>query len=150
MNENETKTGTDELIERIVDALNTDTGPEWNPAPSWADYVLTWEGLRRLANDLLGRKPYDGRDPLAEPVLRDFLTAALRVEGYVVLTAFQADRIRRGAAHYGPLCSAHAPQYSAARVGTVPDPSFVGATCVRCGRVVDSVGATEVVTIYVW
>lgn len=150
MNENEAKTDTDALIERIVEALNTDTSPEWNPAPSWADYVLTWEGLRCLANDLMGRKPYDGRNPLVEPVLRDFLVAALRAEGYVVLTAFQADRIRRGAAHYGPLCSNHAPQYSAVRVGTVPDPSFVGATCVKCGRVVDSVGATHEVTIYVW
>lgn len=146
----ETKTGTDELIERIVDALNTDNAPEWNAAPSWADNVLTWEGLRALANDLLGRKPYDGRDPLAEPVLRGFLEAALRVEGYVVLTAFQADRIRRGAAHYGPLCSAHAPQYSAARVGTVPDPSFVGVVCVKCGRVADFKRAGEKVDIYVW
>ena len=144
------KTGTDELIERIVDALNTDTSPEWNPAPSWADHVLTWDGLRGLTNDLLGRKLYDGRDPLAEPVLREFLAAALRVEGYVVLTPAQADRIRRGAAHYGPLCTRHAPQYSATRIGTVPDPDFVGATCVRCGRVVDSAGAAEVVSIYVW
>ena len=146
----DSKTGIDNLIEKIIDALNTDTSPEWNPAPSWADYVLTREGLRCLANDLLDRRPYDGRDPIAEPVLRDFLTAALNAEGYVVLTAFRADQIRRGAAHYGPLCFAHAPQYSAARVGTVPDPSFVGATCVRCGRVVDNVGATEAVTIYVW
>ena len=147
---NESKTGVDVLIERIVEALNTDTSPEWNAVPSWADYVLTWEGLRALTNDLLGRKPYDGRDPLAEPVLREFLAAALRVEGYVVLTPAQADRIRRGAAHYGPLCTRHAPQYSTAQIGTVPDPDFVGATCVRCGRVVDSVGAAEVVSLYVW
>lgn len=146
----ETKTGTDELIERIVKALNTDTSPEWNPAPSWADYVLTWEGLRALANDLMGRKPYDGRDPLAEPVLRDFLVVTLRAEGYVVLPSSHAHRIRLGLGHYGPLCPRHVSRRTTARVGTVPDPSFVGATCVRCGRVADFKRAGEEATIYVW
>ena len=152
MNENETgiKTGTDELIERIVDALNTDTSPEWNPAPSWADHVLTWEGLRCLANDLLGRKPYDGRDPLAEPVLRGFLESALRVEGYVVLPSTHVHRIRLGLGHYGPLCPQHEARhkYEARKVGRVPDPSWVGAVCVDCHRTVD--GATDKVTIHVW
>jgi hypothetical protein len=147
---NESKTGTDNLIEKIIDALNTDNAPEWNAAPSWADHVLTWEGLRRLANDLLGRKPYDGRDPLAEPVLRDFLSAALRAGGYLVLTPAQTDRIRRGVTHYGPLCPRHAPQYSATRLGTVPDPSFVGAVCVKCGRTADISQAGQKVNIYVW
>lgn len=147
MNENKTRTG---LVEKIVEALEADTSPEWNPAPSWADYVLTWEGLRALANDLLGRKPYDGRDPLAGPVLRGLLESALNAEGYVVLPSSHAHRIRLGLGHYGPLCPRHVSRRTTARVGTVPDPSFVGATCVRCGRVVDSVGATEAVTIYVW
>lgn len=147
MNENRTRTG---LVEKIVEALEADTSPEWNPAPSWADYVLTWEGLRALANDLLGRKPYDGRDPLAGPVLRGLLESALNAEGYVVLPSSHAHRIRLGFGHYGPLCPRHVSRRTTARVGTVPDPSFVGATCVKCGRVVDSVGATEAVTIYVW
>jgi hypothetical protein len=146
-NENEAKTGTDELIERIVDALNTDNAPEWNPAPSWADYVLTWEGLRALANDLMGRKPYDGRDPLAEPVLRGFLEAALNAEGYAVLPANWTDDGNR---RYGPLCprceARH--KYEARKVGRVLDPSWVGAVCVDCRRIVD--GATREVTIYVW
>lgn len=147
MDENETKTGTDELIERIVDALNTDTSPEWNPAPSWADYVLTWEGLRRLANDLLGRRPYDGRNPLAEPMIRGFLVAALEAEGYVVLPANWTDDGNR---HYGPLCPRHEARhkYESRKVGKVPDPAWVGAVCVDCCRTVD--GATDKVTIYVW
>lgn len=141
MDENEAKTGTDELIERIIEALNTDTGPEWNPAPSWADYVLTWEGLRCLANDLLGRKPYDGRNPLAEPVTRGFLRSVLNDGGYVVLPANR---------RYGPLCprceARH--KYEARKVGRVTDPSWTGAVCVDCCRTVD--GATQQVTIYVW
>lgn len=147
MDENETKTGTEVLIERIVEALNTDTSPEWNPAPSWADYVLTWEGLRRLANDLLGRRPYDGRNPLVEPVTRDLLTAALNEEGYVILPQNWTDD---GNKHYGPLCPQHEARhkYEARRVGTVPDPAWVGAVCVDCCRTVD--GATQEVTIYVW
>ena len=147
MDENETKTDTDVLIERIVDALNTDTSPEWNPAPSWADYVLTWEGLRCLANDLLGRKPYDGRNPLREPVLRGSLEANLNREGYVVLPQNWRDD---GNAHYGPLCPRCEARYryQARRVGKVPDPSWVGAVCVDCCRTVD--GATREVTIYVW
>lgn len=149
MNENETgiKTGTDELIERIVDALNTDTDPEWNPAPSWADYVLTWEGLRRLANDLLGREPYDGRDPLAEPVLRDLLALSLNAEGYVVLPANWTDDGNR---RYGPLCPRCEARYryQIRKVGKVPDPSWTGAHCVECCRTVD--GATREATIYVW
>ena len=146
-NENETRTGTDELIERIVDALNTDTSPEWNPAPSWADYVLTWVGLRALANDLLGRRPYDGRNPLAEPVIRGFLEAALNREGYVVLPANWRDD---GNSHYGPLCPRHEARhrYEGRRVGKVPDPAFTGAVCVDCGRPVD--GATNEVTIHAW
>lgn len=142
-NENETrsKTGTDVLIERIIEALNTDVSPEWNPAPSWADYVLTWEGLRRLANDLLGRRPYDGRNPLREPVLRGFLEAALNREGYVVLPENWTDD---GNKHYGPLC----PRHEGRRVGKVPDPAFTGAVCVDCCRPVD--GATREVQIYVW
>ena len=142
-NENETRTDIDRLIERIVDALETDT----NPAPSWADYVLTWEGLRRLANDLLGRKPYDGRNPLREPVLRGFLEANLNREGYVVLPENWTDD---GNAHYGPLCPRHEARhrYEARRVGKVPDPAFTGAVCVDCGRPVD--GATREVQIYVW
>lgn len=147
---NDSKTDIDNLIEKIIDALNTDNAPEWNAAPSWADYVLTWEGLRCLANDLLCRRPYDGRDPLAEPVLRDFLAAALRAEGYLVLTPAQTDRIRRGATHYGPLCPRHAPQYSATRLGTVLDPSFVGAVCVKCGRTADISRAGQEVDIFVW
>ena len=147
MDENESKTGIDNLIEKIIDALNTETSAEWNPAPSWADHVLTWDGLRRLANDLLGRKPYDGRSPLAEPVLRDFLTAALNAEGFVVLPQNWADDGNR---RYGPLCprceARH--KYEARKVGTVPDPSWVGAVCVDCHRTVD--GATDKVTIYVW
>ena len=144
---NETKTGADEFIERIVEALNTDTSPEWNPAPSWADYVLTWEGLRALANDLLGRRPYDGRNPLVEPVLWGFLEAALNGEGYVVLPPNWADDGNRC---YGPLCPRHEARhkYEARRVGKVPDPSWVGAVCVDCHRTVD--GATDKVTIYVW
>lgn len=144
---NGTKTGTDELIERIVEALNTDTSPEWNPAPSWADYVLTWEGLRALANDLLDRKPYDGRNPLAEPVLGGFLEAALNAEGYVVLPANWTDDGNR---RYGPLCPRCEARYKyrARRVGKVPDPSWVGAVCVECCRTAD--GATREVTIYVW
>lgn len=147
MNENEARTGSDALIERIVEALNVDTSPEWNPAPSWADHVLTWEGLRRLANDLLGRKPYDGRNPLAEPVLRGFLEAALNGEGYVVLPQNWTDD---GNSHYGPLCPRHEARhkYEARKVGKVPDPAWVGAVCVDCCRTVD--GATDKVTIYVW
>ena len=143
----EAKTGTNELIERIVDALNTDTSPEWNPASSWADYVLTWEGLRRLANDLMGRKPYDGRNPLAEPVPRGFLEAALNAEGYVVLPANRTDD---GNKHYGPLCPRCEARYryQIRRVGRVPDPSWAGAVCVDCCRTVD--GAAREVTIYVW
>ena len=139
----ESKTDIDNLIERIVDALNTDASPEWNPAPSWADYVLTWEGLRALANDLLGRKPYDGRDPLAEPVLRGFLVAALNAEGHVVLP-------RNGNSHYGPLCPRCEARYryQIRRVGKVPDPAWAGAACADCCRAVD--GATREVTIYVW
>ena len=146
-NENETKTDTDRLIERIVEALNTDVSPEWNPAPSWADYVLTWEGLRRLANDLLGRRPYDGRNPLREPVLRGFLEANLNREGYVVLPANWTDD---GNAHYGPLCPQHEARhrYEGRRVGKVPDPAFTGAVCVDCCRPVD--GATREVQIFVW
>lgn len=146
-NDNESKTGVDVLIERIVDALNTDASPEWNPAPSWADYVLTREGLRRLANDLLGRKPYDGRNPLAEPVLRGFLESALNEEGYVVLPANWTDD---GNKRYGPLCprceARH--KYESRRVGRVLDPSWAGAVCADCCRTVD--GATDKVTIYVW
>lgn len=147
MDENEAKTGTDALIERIVEALEADASPEWNPAPSWADYVLTWEGLRRLANDLLGRKPYDGRNPLAEPVLRGFLESALNEEGYVILPANWTDDGNR---HYGPLCPQHEARhkYEARKVGRVSDPSWVGAVCVDCHRTVD--GATDKVTIYVW
>lgn len=147
MNENEARTGSDALIERIVEALNVDTSPEWNPAPSWADHVLTWEGLRALANDLLGRKPYDGRNPLAEPVTRDFLTAALNAEGFVVLPQNWTDDGNR---RYGPLCPRHEARhkYEARKVGRVPDPSWVGAVCVDCHRTVD--GATDKVTIYVW
>lgn len=147
MDENEDKTNIDRLIEKIIDALNTDTSPEWNPAPSWADYVLTWEGLRRLANDLLGRKPYDRRNPLAEPVLWNFLEATLNKEGYVVLPHNWTDD---GNKHYGPLCprceARH--RYEARKVGKVPDPSWAGAVCVDCLRTVD--GATHEVTIYVW
>nr|DAV97422.1 MAG TPA: hypothetical protein [Caudoviricetes sp.] len=143
MDENEAKTGTDALIERIVEALEADASPEWNPAPSWADHVLTWEGLRALANGLLGRKSYDGRDPLAEPVLRGFLESALNAEGYVVLP-------RNGNSHYGPLCPQHEARhkYEARKVGTVPDPSWAGAVCVDCCRTVGS--ATHEVDIYVW
>lgn len=143
MNENESNA----LIGRIVDALNTDVGPEWNPAHSWADYVLTWEGLRHLANDLMGRKPYDGRNPLAEPVLQGFLEAALNGEGYVVLPANWTDD---GNKHYGPLCPRHEARhkYEARKAGKVLDPSWVGAVCVDCHRTVD--GATQEVTIYVW
>lgn len=146
-NENESKTGTDALIERIVEALNTDTSPEWNPAPSWADYVLTWEGLRCLANGLMGRKPYDGRNPLVEPVVRGFLVAALNAEGYVVLPTNWTDD---GNKRYGPLCSRCEARhkYESRRVGRVLDPSWAGAVCVDCCRVVDS--TTEKVTIYVW
>lgn len=147
MNENEAKTDTDVLIERIVEALEADASPEWNPAPSWADYVLTWEGLRCLANDLMGRKPYDGRNPLVEPVVRGFLVAALNAEGYVVLSTNWTDD---GNKRYGPLCprceARH--KYESRRVGRVPDPSWAGAVCVDCRRVVDS--TTEKVTIYVW
>lgn len=147
MNENEAGTGPDALIERIADALNAETSAEWNPAPSWADHVLTWEGLRRLANDLLGRKPYDGRNPLAEPVTRDFLTAALNAEGFVVLPQNWTDD---GNSHYGPLCPRCEARrkYEARKVGTVPDPSWVGAVCVDCHRTVD--GATDKVAVYVW
>ena len=147
MNENEARTGSDALIERIVEALNVDTSPEWNPAPSWADHVLTWEGLRRLANDLLGRKPYDGRNPLAEPVTRDFLTAALNAEGFVVLPQNWADDGNR---RYGPLCPRCEARYKyqARKVGRVPDPAWAGAHCVECCRMV--AGATDKVTIYAW
>lgn len=147
MDENEAKTGTDALIEQIVEALNTDTGPEWNPAPSWADYVLTWEGLRQLANDIMGRKPYDGRNSMAEPVTRGSLEAALNQEGFIILPR---DMTADGNKHYGPLCPQHEARYKyqARRVGKVPDPSWVGAVCVDCCRTVD--GATREVTIYVW
>lgn len=143
---------TDGLIARIVEALNADVAPEWNPAPSWANYVLTWEGLRALANDLLGRRPYDGRDPLADPVTRDFLEAALRAEGYVVLTPAQTDAIQRGLAHYGPLCPTHEARYryQSRRVGTVPDMSFAGAVCAVCAKCADGSKVTREATIYVW
>lgn len=135
------------LVERIVEALDADTGPEWNPAPSWADYVLTWEGLRRLANDLVGRRPYDGRNPLAEPVLRDLLTLSLNNEGFVILPQNWTDD---GNSHYGPLCprceARH--KYEARKVGRVPDPAWLGAHCVECIRMVTN--STEKVTIYVW
>lgn len=146
MNENESRTRTG-LVEKIVETLNTDTSPEWNPAPSWADYVLTWEGLRALANDLLGRKPYDGRNPLVESALRGFLEAALNEEGYVVLPQSRTDD---GNAHYGPLCPRCEARYKyrARRVGMVPDPAWAGAVCVDCRRTVD--GAAHEVTIYVW
>lgn len=146
MNENETKTGSDKLIERIVDALNTDTSPEWNPAPSWADYVLTWEGLRCLANDLMGRRPYDGRDPLADADRNTTLAKALKAEGYIVLSPDRTDTIRRGEAHYGPLCPRHEAQfkYQARRVGTVPGRDG----CTICGY--RSLGGMEDVDIYVW
>lgn len=97
----ETKTGSDALIEKIVEALNTETNPEWSPAPSWADYVLTWEGLRQLANDIMGRKPYDGRNSMAGPVTRGFLEAALNREGFITLPR---DMTADGNKHYGPLC----------------------------------------------
>lgn len=144
MNGNKARTG---LVEKIIEALDAGTGPEWNPAPSWADYVLAWEGLRRLANDLLGRKPYDGRDPLAEPVLRGFLESALNEEGYVVLPHNWTDD---GNKHYGPLCPRCEARYryQIRKVGRVPDPAWVGAVCVDCCRTVD--GATQEVTIYVW
>lgn len=146
MDENETKTGSDALIERIVEALDADTSPEWNPAPSWADHVLTREGLRALANDLLGRRPYDGRDPLADASLNEALAAALKDEGYVVLSPARADAIRRGLAHYGPLCPQHRAQYryQAHRVGTVPGRDG----CAICGY--RSLGGMEDVDIYVW
>lgn len=103
--------------------------------------------MARLANDLLDRKPYDGRNPLAEPVLRGFLEAALNAEGYVVLPANWTDD---GNSHYGPLCPRCEARYKyqARRVGKVPDPSWVGAVCVDCCRTVD--GATREVTIHVW
>lgn len=147
MNEN----NDDGLIERIVAALKADVAPEWNPAPSWADYVLTWEGLRCLANDLLGRRPYDGRDPLARPALNEALVVALKAEGYVVLCPAQDDAIRRGLARYGPLCPAHEARYKyqARKIGAVPGRG----ECSCCGRKalggVDDVGAQEV-AIYVW
>lgn len=146
MDENETKTGFDALIERIVEALDAETSPEWNPAPSWADYVLTREGLRALANDLLGRKPYDGRDPLADASLNEALAAALKAESYVVLSPARADAIRRGLARYGPLCPRHVAQYryQAHRVGTVPGRDG----CTICGY--RSLGGMEDVDIYVW
>ena len=143
----ETKTGSNALIEKIVEVLNTETNPEWNPAPSWADYVLTWEGLRQLANDIMGRKPYDGRNSMAEPVTRGFLEAALNREGFIILPR---DMTADGNKHYGPLCprceARH--KYGARRVGKVPDPSWTGAVCVDCCRTVD--GAAREVTIYVW
>lgn len=144
MNENRTRTG---LVEKIIEALDAETSLEWNPAPSWADYVLTREGLRRLANDLMGRRPYDGRNPLVEPVLRGFLEAALNGEGYVVLPANWTDD---GNKHYGPLCPRCEARYKyeSRKVGTVPDPSWAGAVCVDCCRTVD--GATDKVSIYVW
>lgn len=144
MSENKTRTG---LVEKIVETLDAETSPEWNPALSWADYVLTWEGLRCLANDLMGRKPYDGRNPLAEPVVRGFLVAVLNAEGYVVLPQNWTDD---GNKHYGPLCPRCEARYryQARKVGRVLDPSWVGAVCIDCCRVVDS--ATDKVTIYVW
>lgn len=147
MDENEAKTGTDALIEKIVEALNTDTGPEWNPAPSWADYVLTWEGLRQLANDIMGRKPYDGRNSMAEPVTRGFLEAALNREGFIILPR---DMTADSNKHYGPLCPQHEARhrYESRKVGKVPDPSWAGAVCVDCCRTLD--GATQEVTIYAW
>ena len=142
-NENKTKTGIDELIERIVDALNTDNAPEWNPAPSWADYVLTWEGLRALANDLLGRRPYDGRDPLAEPVLRGFLEAALNAEGYVVLPQSWTDD---GNKHYGPLCRSCEREVRPAELGRA---DVAGESdCARCANPIP--GSGRGVSIYVW
>ena len=144
MNKNGTRTG---LVEKIAEALDAETSPEWNPAPSWADHVLTWEGLRALANDLLGRKPYDGRDPLAEPVIRGFLKSVLNDMGYVVLPQNWTDDGNR---RYGPLCprceARH--KYEARRVGKVPDPAWVGAVCADCRRM--AAGATDKVTIYVW
>lgn len=134
------------LVERIVEVLDADTSPEWNPAPSWADHVLTWEGLRALANDLMGRKPYDGRDPLADASLNEALAAALKAEGYVVLSPARADAIRRGLAHYGPLCPRHVARYryQAHRVGAVPGRD--GCSCCERG----AQGGLEDVDIYVW
>lgn len=148
MNENddETKTGSDALIEHIVEVLNMDTSPEWNPAPSWADYVLTREGLRALANDLMGRRPYDGRDPLADADRNTTLAEALKAEGYIILSPDRTDKIRRGVARYGPLCPRHEAQfkYQAWRVGTVPGRDG----CTICGY--RSLGGMEDVDIYVW
>ena len=80
-------------------------------------------------------------------MVRGFLVAALNAEGYVILpTNWTDDGNRR----YGPLCprceARH--KYEERKVGKVPDPSFTGAVCVDCCRVVDS--TTEKVTIYVW
>lgn len=143
MNESKSKNYAD-LVERIIEALSTETSPEWNPAPSWADYVLTWEGLRCLANDLLGRRPYDGRDPLAEPALSIAVGEALEEEGYVVLTGAQTDRIRRGLDYYGPLCPAHKARHVAARVGSVPG----RADCSCCER--EALNDPDGVDVYVW
>ena len=80
-------------------------------------------------------------------MLRGFLEAALNAEGYVVLPANWTDDGNR---HYGPLCPQHEARYKyqARKVGTVPDPSWVGAVCVDCCRTVD--GATRQVQIFVW
>lgn len=141
MNENENNDG---FVERIVEALNAETSPEWNPAPSWADYVLTWEGLRCLANDLLGRRPYDGRDPLAEPALASAVCEALGEEGFVVLTPARTDRIRRGLDYYGPLCPTHGARHMAALIGVAPG----RAECSCCER--EALGDLDGVNVYVW
>ena len=109
--------------------------------------MLTWEGLRQLANDIMGRKPYDGRNSMAEPVTRGLLEAALNREGFIILPR---DMTADGNKHYGPLCPQHEARhrYESRKVGKVPDPSWAGAVCVDCCRTVD--GAAQEVTIYVW
>ena len=53
----DSKTGIDNLIEKIIDALNTDASPEWNAAPSWAD--LTRSEERRVGKECRSRwSPY--------------------------------------------------------------------------------------------
>lgn len=56
MEENETgiKTGTDELIEKIVEALNTDVSPEWNPAPTRAVVIIETEVADQVRKYLPG------------------------------------------------------------------------------------------------
>lgn len=113
---------TDAVFEKVLESLRLPVTPPWKLNPTRE--FMVWTPTGEMGAFLDGFRS-----------IEDLKAHLINITGFK---------------HRVALADAHAPQYSAARVGTVPDPSFVGATCVRCGRVVDNVGATEAVTIYVW